>query len=100
MVRDGQGRYGREKRQAREGGDHLLREEGGRSPREGGCRSSREGGDHSSREGGGCLSKEGGGRSLRGGGRSSMWWKERTMNFHVGKFKIQHDPMMSEFERT
>jgi len=26
--------------------------------------------------------------------------KERTMNFHVGKFKIQHDHMMSEFQLT
>jgi len=30
----------------------------------------------------------------------SMWWEGRTMNFHIGKFKIQHDRTMSEFERT
>jgi len=33
-------------------------------------------------------------------GCSSMWWEGRTMDFHVGKFKIQHDHMMSEFEWT
>jgi len=31
---------------------------------------------------------------------SSMWWEGRTMNFRIGKFKIQHDRTMSEFERT
>jgi len=35
---------------------------------------------------------EGGGHSLTYKLElSSMWWEGRTMNFHVWKFKIQHD---------
>jgi len=64
------------------------------------------GGGHSS--GGGCLLREeGGGHSSRQGGIFverrgclSLWWEERTMNFCIGKFKIQHGCMMSEFEQT
>jgi hypothetical protein len=29
-----------------------------------------------------------------------MWWEGRTMNFHVGKFKIQHCHMILEFQWT
>jgi hypothetical protein len=28
---------------------------------------------------------------------SAMWWEGRTMNFHVGKFKIQDCHMVLEF---
>jgi len=63
----------------------------------------REGGGHSLREGGGHSLREGGGRSLRR--RLFVEGRRPFINvvgrkICVGKFKIQHDPMMSEFERT
>jgi len=79
---------------------HRGREDG--HPLRGGCHSS--GGGHSAREE--AVHREGEETVRRGRefvercGCSSMWWEGRTMNFHIGKFKIQHNHMMSEFERT
>ena len=99
-----------------EGGGHLLRGEAICQGREGaGCQRRRpfiERGDHSPFvdrrmlfvhgrrpfvEGGGSLSLM---EEAVCRGRASMWWKGRTMKFHIGKFKIQHDHMISEFQWT
>jgi len=105
---------GREKaiHQGREEAVHRGREDG--HPLRGGCHSSGGGrssgrgrslgGGHSAREE--AIRREGE-ETIRQGrefvercGCSSMWWEGRTMNFRVGKFKIQHNRMMLEFERT
>jgi len=103
--------------------ESLFIEREGHSSREGGGHLSREGGGHLSREGGtgrrpfikrrGCSSKaiHQGREAIHWGreeeaihwGRgeySLLWWEERTVIFHVGKFKIQHGCMMLEFEWT
>jgi len=53
---------------------------------------------------GGCSLRMGGGRSSSKGGEGGLHQLDvvegRTMNFHIGKFKIEHDHMMSEFQWT
>jgi len=105
---------GREKavHRGREEAVHQGREDG--HPLRGGCHSSgggrssgrgrSSGGGHSAREE--AIRREGEETVRRGRefvercGCLSMWWEGRTMNFRIGKFKIQHNCMMSEFERT
>jgi len=107
LSREGEGRS------SRKGGGHSSRE-GGWPSIEGGChslgggrssgRGRSSGGGHLAREEAVCREGE---ETVRRGREfvercscSSMWWEGRTMNFRVGKFKIQHNRMMSEFERT